>query len=383
MHRLGGLEFHVLDLANAVADLGHDIILITTALPSPGKFSLENTRPNIRIIFIADTKPGDYSARFWRELPGAIEKLDSEQRFDIIHCQEFAGLFLRRFTGRTLHTVHGTMFSETPLHRKTWHRLNWKSRVAALWTFKHRLILYPLFLRMLRNADFLICDSDFTRRELLMELPALRARISMVFLGPDWSRYDFSETSAMHATNGSLRIGLLGRVQEMKGIGVALEAARRLKDFGVNFTLKIAGSGNYMEEAAGFVVANQLQDEVELLGILEPSEVSNFFRQCDVFLFPDLTQPAFGLVALEAARHGLPVVAARNGAIPEIVKDSVGWIYDAWRGDLLAALFRRLHASPMEVNRKKQNCVCYASDFTASRMAEEVVLVYGRMVLNR
>ena len=217
MHRLGGLEFHAFDLANALADLGHNITVVTTTLPTPARFSPENNRPNIRIVPIPDTNPSDYSARFWKELPDTIEKLDSEERFDVIHCQEFAGLFLRRFAGRTVHTIHGTMFTETPLYRKHWQRLKWKNRIAALWAFKHRIVLYPFFPKMLRRADFLICDSDFTRRELLLESPSLRTKISAVSLGLDWSRYDFSGTAATRSQNAPLQIGMLGRLQEMKG----------------------------------------------------------------------------------------------------------------------------------------------------------------------
>lgn len=39
----------------------------------------------------------------------------------------------------------------------------------------------------------------------------------------------------------------------------------------------------------------------------------------DLFLYPDLTQPAFGLVGAEALACGVPVIGARHGAIPEVL----------------------------------------------------------------
>lgn len=42
-----------------------------------------------------------------------------------------------------------------------------------------------------------------------------------------------------------------------------------------------------------------------------------YYNAADIFLYPEVTQPAFELVGAEALACGVPVVEARHGAIPE------------------------------------------------------------------
>jgi glycosyltransferase involved in cell wall biosynthesis len=52
------------------------------------------------------------------------------------------------------------------------------------------------------------------------------------------------------------------------------------------------------------------------------SQMQDFYRQIDVLIVPSLWQEAFGLVILEAAANGVPVIANRRGGIPEALGDS-------------------------------------------------------------
>lgn len=73
-----------------------------------------------------------------------------------------------------------------------------------------------------------------------------------------------------------------------------------------------------------------LRKQVELLGLEESvvftgelatdDEVRREFFKADIFALPSL-QEGFGLVFLEAMAAGLPVVAARSAAVPEVVPD--------------------------------------------------------------
>ncbi len=47
-----------------------------------------------------------------------------------------------------------------------------------------------------------------------------------------------------------------------------------------------------------------------------------YYNAADLFLYPELTQPAFGLVGAEALSCGVPVIGARHGAIPEVLGES-------------------------------------------------------------
>src|SRR5690606_22602357 len=183
----------------------------------------------------------------------------------------------------------------------------------------------------------------------------LAKKISVVPLGLDMERYqeiDPLERGARGVDASKLRIAMLGRLQEIKGIGKALHAAAALKARGVDFQLNIGGTGEYEAAAQKLIEELDLQQQVQLEGRIEPLVLSSWLSNHDLFLFPDLTQPAFGLVALEAMRYGLPVVAANVGAVPEVVTESCGWLYSPWDINGLAGLLMHLADNPDEIRRK-------------------------------
>ena len=66
----------------------------------------------------------------------------------------------------------------------------------------------------------------------------------------------------------------------------------------------------------------QLQDRIELLGTVKPSEVRNVLTRGQIYLNTSLTE-AFGSSIIEAACAGLFVVATRVGGVPEILPDDL------------------------------------------------------------
>ena len=87
-----------------------------------------------------------------------------------------------------------------------------------------------------------------------------------------------------------------------------------------------------------FFLGNQRQDELRRL-----------YNTADVFVMPSRREP-FGLAALEAMACGLPVVASREGGLPEFINSEVGTLVspedeDAFCAAILEELTRR-HAEP-------------------------------------
>jgi glycosyltransferase involved in cell wall biosynthesis len=368
VHRAGGLEFHTWDLVRALARRGHEIVLLTSKLTHEDRIRM-NLPDGVTVHEVPGTRPGNYSISFFRNAETAITRLDAEQRFDIVHAQELAGLFLNPRAGRYLVTVHGTMTSEVPLDRRYFSRLTPREKLAAAWKYKQRIALLPAFRTMLDRADRLLVDSDFTRRELLRIRQDIRHKLALVPLGIDPERYPAGERPAR--PDDIPRLGILGRLQRMKGVEVALRSAEQLRHRGVLFRMVIAGTGDYANALQAEVQRLGLQDHVELRGRLDSDEaVRDFFQSTDVLLFPDLTQPAFGLVAVEAMHYGVPVVGARSGAIPEVVTEDVGWLYDGWNAGELSALLAGILRDPVVLARKRESAIACATTFTADKMAE-------------
>lgn len=112
-------------------------------------------------------------------------------------------------------------------------------------------------------------------------------------------------------------LGFLGRLAYEKGVDLLLEALALLPE---NTRLLIAGDGperkNLEEQAHRLKVENR----VEFLGYI--TNTDEFFSRISILTVPSRLAESFGLAAIEAMARGIPVVACRIGALPEIVENN-------------------------------------------------------------
>ena len=85
--------------------------------------------------------------------------------------------------------------------------------------------------------------------------------------------------------------------------------------------LAIAGDGELREQLELLARRRQVGDRVYFLGELMPSDVPDFLRAGDVFVFPSRFE-AFGFALVEAMMMGLPVIASDIDAHREVVGDA-------------------------------------------------------------
>jgi glycosyltransferase involved in cell wall biosynthesis len=125
------------------------------------------------------------------------------------------------------------------------------------------------------------------------------------------------------AAHGSLRVVFVGWVTAAKGCGEILEIARQLP--GVDFTL----IGPIMADMQTHLQRRPANVTLYGYGTLDYSEVLREMCASDVFLFPSFHAEGFPMAVLEAMSVGLPVVATRVGAIPEMIEDGKGgWLFE-------------------------------------------------------
>jgi glycosyltransferase involved in cell wall biosynthesis len=116
------------------------------------------------------------------------------------------------------------------------------------------------------------------------------------------------------------RLVAVGRLEAQKGFDVAIEAMRSIAGEVPGVQLQIAGDGRLRSGLESTIERYGIQQSVRLLGRVE--DVHELMREADLFVHTARWE-GFGLVLLEAMRAGLPIVATRVGAIPEIVEDGV------------------------------------------------------------
>jgi glycosyltransferase involved in cell wall biosynthesis len=105
-----------------------------------------------------------------------------------------------------------------------------------------------------------------------------------------------------------------GRLAAEKGFDCAVDAAAIS-----GIPLKIAGEGPVERELARRIERHKAP--VELCGKVPPDTLRDMLRRAAMVVVPTTGNETFGYAALEAMAAGVPVVAARAGALPEIVGD--------------------------------------------------------------
>ncbi|MFM0503294.1 glycosyltransferase family 4 protein [Paraburkholderia caffeinilytica] len=116
-------------------------------------------------------------------------------------------------------------------------------------------------------------------------------------------------------------VAFVGRFTEGKGIDELLKATALLTRQGLNFHLRLAGTGDtdrWMRAAVGYGVS----DQVRFVGWLQGDEKLAFYRDASLFCMPSHFE-AFGISTLEAMFIGRPVVGTEVGGFLDLVEDGV------------------------------------------------------------
>ncbi len=165
-------------------------------------------------------------------------------------------------------------------------------------------------------------------------------------------------------------LAFLGRIAPETRVERAIEIARR---FGM--PLKIAAKISRRDYAYYLSVRQLLREPfVEFVGEVNEAQKVELLAGAYALLFPiDWAEP-FGLAIIEALASGTPVVAWRNGSVPELVDQSLtGFVINSIEG-AVSALSR-----VAQLERRLVARIAYQR-FTARRMARDYLRLYARSV---
>lgn len=200
-------------------------------------------------------------------------------------------------------------------------------------------------------------------RDVLLRSGIATDRIEVIHTGIDLP-------TPMARKAGPFTVGHLGAFTKEKGQDIAVAAARLLPD--VRFIL--AGEGPLLEELRTTAPSN-----VEFPGFI--ADLAKFFAQIDLFVMPSRSE-AWGLAALEAMAHGVPVIASDIQGLAEIVEDGrSGWLFPMDDSKVLAELIGKITGIALESFQSASRA--RAGIFTMERMARETEAFYRRLLLIR
>jgi glycosyltransferase involved in cell wall biosynthesis len=275
---------------------------------------------------------------FWAMTLDAV--WDHQDEFDVIHSHlDYWGYPLARHgDGPVVTTLHG------------------------------RLDLPELQQLYRRFADVpLVSISDAQRRPV-----AWANFVATVYHGIELDEFTFTPQPGSY-------LAFLGRISPDKGLDTAIRVAQR-----AGWPLQIAARKPLRHGADPNVVADwaHYRDEIKpllqqgharLIGEVDGTAKNQFLGQAAALLFPIRWPEPFGLVMVEALACGTPVIALRDGSVPEVIEDGVTGFICSSEEEMVAAIGRL-----GEIDRGR--CRGEAERrFSPARMAEQYEQVYARL----
>lgn len=231
------------------------------------------------------------------------------------------------------------------------------------------------------TADAVIAVSEFVRR-LVIESGVPAAKVEMIPDGAEIpSALPGQETrqrvrAPWGFSEADFVMGHVGAFTPEKGQDIAVEAFFEVAAKIPEARLVLAGEGH---ECAGRRLGPKAADaRIRMLG--QPENLADFFAALDLYLMPSRSE-GLGSSALLAMAHGLPVVAARAGGLPELVEEGrTGWLAERDSPPRLAAAIAEAASDPARLRAFGQNARRRAEDFSTDKMAERTEALYYRLL---
>jgi D-inositol-3-phosphate glycosyltransferase len=182
----------------------------------------------------------------------------------------------------------------------------------------------------------------------------------------------------------------VGRIQPLKCADVAVETLAELRDGGgADYRLVVVGgpSGPHGEKAlqglSDVADARGVRDHVHFIAPQPHELLSSYYRAADVCVVPSRSE-SFGLVALEAAACGTPVVASAVGGLTTLVDHGrTGFLVEDPDPAAYAAAVRQVFDEPLAAERLSTASVLRARRYTWRAAAASLVELHDELAAGR
>lgn len=384
----GGAEYIAQLLAEELVEQGHEVFVVSTMGPemTQSKEELTNIPKIIRFfpkspfwVYEIDQQPR-YKKLAWhlRELynPNAaatIADLIREIAPDLVHTHNidsFSPLIWKVIKQAGLPLVHTAHDYHLVCPKSN--LINGKGKVCTnphlachLWRYRSNQVL--------KNVDLFVSPSQFLVSKVTEEgLKPKKIRII-----PNGVKIP-KEESRSYTTpkeNEPVRLVSIGRLSEIKGILVLLDAMRRIPAT-LPVRLAIAGSGPLEKEVRAAVASDA---RISYHGFLSGEEKERFF-DADLLLYTSTWYENLPTNILEASVRGLGVLASNLGGAIELVNESNGEKFPAGDSIALAKAIERHAADREKITRFRHTAPLAARKYSVQIMAKAYLEAYQEVL---
>lgn len=370
---IGGLGRHVHHLATELAMAGHEVVVLSrrpTATDPQTHPTTDEIHEGVRVIAAAED-PHEFAfgtdMMAWTLAMGhAMVRAGlvlADWRPDIVHAHDWlvaqpAVALAQFFDVPLVSTIHAT---EAGRHS------GWVS--GAVSRQVHALESW-----LVRDSDSLITCSASMRDEISTLFGPELADITVIPNGIDTDGWPFAER---RRHSGPAELLYFGRLEYEKGVHDAIAALPRIRRTHPGTTLTIAGDGTQLDFLQEQARKHKVLKATNFVGRVNHSQLLAHLHRADVAVLPSHYEP-FGIVALEAAATGTPLVTSTAGGLGEAVINGVtGMSHPPSNIGALANAVRAVLDSPAAAQRRAVAArERLTSDFAWQTVAAETAQVY-------
>ncbi|HWL45312.1 MAG TPA: glycosyltransferase [Ilumatobacter sp.] len=376
----GGMNVYVRELVSALSQAGIDCTTYTRAdrpdLTGPDGFGAVQVEPNHRVVYV-EAGPHDLPKE---ALPSIVDgftdqvlaHLTAHGGADVVHANYW-------LSGVAAHRIKHTL--GIPFV-STFHTLarvkaeggdpepGWRDRAEA---------------ELINCADAVCVSCESEREQFLRLYGQPHGCVEIVAPGVEHALFGPGEQRGARRALGLPSdvpvVLFVGRLQPLKGPDVAIGALAAMRR--TDARLLIVGGASGSDGDAEVARAHALVDELGLadrVQFIEPQPhhiLSTYYRAANVVVVPSRSE-SFGLVALEAAACGIPVVASAVGGLLSLVDhNDTGLLIGERDPDLFAAAIDSILDDPLLAGQMSLAAVKRAREYTWSFAAARLRRLYG------
>ena len=238
--------------------------------------------------------------------------------------------------------------------------------------------------RMWRRVDAGIAISEAVRQFVLRSEGAPPERVCTIHYGLDPQTVNAPPDARarlraeLGLPEGALLVGSVCRLIRQKGLAYGLRGFAEVAEAFPSAHYVLAGRGPLQQALQAEAHMLGVGERVHFLGWREDAHA--VMAALDVLLAPSLWE-GFGLIFLEAMALGVPIVATRVSAIPEVVADGeTGWLVPPRNPEAIAEALRAALGDPAERRaRGETGRRRLEARFTVRRMVERTLTLYRNL----
>ena len=366
-------------LRNELVRLGHDVLVVTSELPSDSDYDISLDDQILRVPGLEIQALYGYRACNIFSFKGMkeIKKFAPE----VIHVQtEFGIGIFGRIAGEYLdipvvYTYH-TMWTDYS------HYVNPINSETVDTVVKKVITKISKFYG--NSCQGLIVPSNKTK-EALLHYGLQQEHIYTIPTGLELDRFSIKnkdekicqELIEKYQLQNHFVLTFLGRIAPEKSITVIIDALKEVVALNDNIRFLIVGGGPQLEELKEYVKNDHIESYVIFTGPQSGEMVPAHYHISNMFISASLSETQ-GLTYIEAMASSIPVIARYDDQLEDVIDDGKNGFFFKNEDELPKLI---LDAMEMDLDVLKENALKKANEYSGETFAKKVLEVYKQAIL--